>query len=127
MPARDTSKETLAPWRLNTDLERLRDHINIFQARAGVEEHDLVRGFEETFAQQSLIRRQTGGAFRRGKEPFPARRLCYTAEDLLIGNRHGCAATLLEDIENNVVGVGFRHTQAGSRSLRALPYFGHRL
>jgi hypothetical protein len=76
-----TSIRRRSPHRclFGSDLQCLRDHINIFQPGAGVEEHDFVRWFQETFAQQSLIRRQAGGPFRRSKQPFFAGPFLHSA------------------------------------------------
>src|SRR5712671_1999761 len=94
---------------LNADLQRLSNHINIFQAGAGIEEHDFVRGLQEVLLQQKSVSSKGGSAFGRSEDAFAAGPFLDGLKNLRVRDSNGRPAALLEDVENNVVSIGLGH------------------
>src|SRR6185437_899544 len=82
-------------WLAYAYFQRISNHIDIFETEAGIEKHNLVCRLEETLLQQHLICRQACGAFRSCEHAFFAGPLLKSGKDLLVGDGHRHAATLL--------------------------------
>src|SRR6185437_15812771 len=82
-------------WLAYADFQRISNHIDIFEAGAGIVKHNLVCRLEETLLQQHLIYGQACGAFRSCEYAFFAGPLLKSGKDLFVGDGHRHAATLL--------------------------------
>src|SRR5438067_12069481 len=94
-------------------LQVSRNDFDIFQTRAGVEQNHFLPRLKKTIRQQFAIRGQRGGTLRSGENPFVPRPLHQRPHDLIVTDSNRGAATLLQNMENDVVAIGPGHAEPG--------------
>jgi len=88
------------------------EDIEVLQAGAGIEQDHLVV-FREEFAGTQLAVGCAGGrAFRRCEDAFYSRPLAERVHDFVVGDGHGGALTLPQNIEDEVITISLRNAQA---------------
>ena len=102
----DSGDGALGGRSLGLGIFRVQD-IQIFQAGAGVEEDDCVVWGEESAGQEFLVGDEAGGAFGGGEDAFDHGPVASGGEDFWVGGGEGEASALFQDVEDEVVGVGF--------------------
>ena len=94
------------------------EDVQILQAGAGVEEDYGVFWFEESGWPEFAVGYQAGCAFGGGEDAFGFCPVARGFENFFVGGGDGCAFTFLQDVENQVVAVGFGDAQARGYSRR---------
>src|SRR5690348_14643859 len=82
---------------------RLRDHVNVFQSRSGIEDHHFIARLEEPACDQLVIGSSGRGSFGTEEDSFVSRPIEHRGKHVFIGNRNGCAAAAADDVENDVI------------------------
>src|SRR5579864_4840362 len=92
----------------------LLQYIEIFQASASVEKHNIVvlrkeRGFAARRFTQFSISSQARCPFRRREDPFVTAPLPGCISDLLVANRDCRSPASFQNVENEIVAVRLWH------------------
>src|SRR5579872_5801668 len=88
------------------------DDIEILESRSGVEQHDRIIGVEESRLAKFTVGSQGCCALRCGENCLDSSPVLQSINDFIIGHGQGHSTALLQDIEDEVVAVGFRHAKA---------------
>src|SRR5882757_114315 len=98
-------------------------HIEIFETRAGVEEDDRIVAAEEAAGPQFLVSDQGRSAFWRGEDAFYPRPMTSGIDDFVVGGGESYASTFFQNVEDQVVPVGFGNAESRSQSRGVRPHF----
>ena len=86
--------------------------VQIFQAAAGIEQDYGVVRAEESTGQKFLVGDQRCGAFGGGEDAFDFCPVARGFENFCVGGGEGEASAFLQDVEDQVVAIGFGDAQA---------------
>src|ERR1700675_3531991 len=104
---------------------RAPQRVQILQSRTGIEQHDFIRRAEEPTGSKFSIGREGSRPFGRREDAFYPSPGPQSLHDLFVCHSHGNSITLSQNIENDVITIGFRNPQSGGGGGRITPHLGN--
>ena len=105
------------PGRIDTacmpiNLHCFGDDIDIFEARAGIKDHDSIGLLEHFVAEQVVVGSGGCGSFRREQNAFVMCPVEQRSEDDFVGKIEGLTTRLGENLKNDGIAEGLGDAQA---------------
>src|SRR6266478_5464886 len=87
-------------------------HVQIFQPGAGVEQDYRITSGEEAAGEKFLVGDQGCSALGRGEDALDLRPVTSSGKNFYVGGGERQASTFLQDVEDQVIAIGFGNAQA---------------